>query len=426
MLEGYKNYKETNIPWLKKMPSHWNSDRAKMMYLKMNRQVNINDDVITCFRDGVVTLRKNRRTTGFTESIKEIGYQGIKEGDLVIHVMDAFAGAIGVSDSNGKGTPVYSVCEAKNDFYNNHYYAYIIREMAKNGFILSLYRGIRERSSDFRYEVFRKQILPIPPRSEQDQIVRYLDWKISMINKYIEAKKKQIELLKEQKQALINEMLTKNKGEKIKFKHRFKLFRGLNITKEDLLDSGIPCISYGEIHLKYGFEVNPNIHLLRCVDKRYLKTNPTSLMKYGDFAFADTSEDIAGSGNFTFLNSNTQAFAGYHTIIARPNKEINYRYFAYYFDSILFRKQIQQNVNGVKVYSITQRILNDAYILLPLEDKQKSVVIYLDQQCECIDKLVNKINKEIELFTEYRTCLISDVVTGKVNVQLVEAREVVV
>ena len=74
--------------------------------------------------------------------------------------MDAFAGAIGVSDSDGKGTPVYSVCTALGD-YNNHYYAYILREMAKRGFIQSLYRGIRERSSDFRFDVFGKQYLPI-------------------------------------------------------------------------------------------------------------------------------------------------------------------------------------------------------------------------------------------------------------------------
>jgi len=183
MLKGYREYKETEIPWLQEMPSHWHSQRAKTMYIKINRPVNENDDVVTCFRDGVVTLRKNRRTTGFTESFKEIGYQGIKKGDLVIHVMDAFAGAIGVSDSNGKGTPVYSVCIAKGN-YNNYYYAFVVREMAKRGFIQSLYRGIRERSSDFRYEVFGKQLLPIPSRAEQDQIVRYLDWKVSQINNF--------------------------------------------------------------------------------------------------------------------------------------------------------------------------------------------------------------------------------------------------
>ena len=198
----------TKIPWLGKMPIHWEIMRAKYMFRKESRAVSDSDEVVTCFRDGIVTLRKNRRTTGFTESIQEFGYQAIRKGDLVIHVMDAFAGAVGVSDSDGKGTPVYNVCTAKGDF-NNYYYAHVIREMAKTGFIQSLYRGIRQRSSDFRFEIFAAQYMPEPPRSEQDQIVRYLDWQVSRTNKLISALKKQIALLKEQKQVIINEAVTR-------------------------------------------------------------------------------------------------------------------------------------------------------------------------------------------------------------------------
>lgn len=178
-----------SMPWISSMPVHWEALRAKNMFIRQNRAVREEDDVVTCFRDGTVTLRKNRRMTGFTESIQWSGYQGVRNGDLVIHVMDAFAGAIGVSDSDGKSTPVYNVCTAKLDI-NNHYYAYLLREMARTGFIQSLYRGIRERSSDFRFEVFADLFLPLPPRDEQDQIVRYLDWKVSQINKLIGAKRR--------------------------------------------------------------------------------------------------------------------------------------------------------------------------------------------------------------------------------------------
>ena len=92
------------------------------MFRKQKRPVSGEDEVVTCFRDGQVTLRKNRRTTGFTESLTEVGYQGIKKGDLVIHQMDAFAGAIGVSDSDGKGTSVYHCCTPKGK-YDVYYYA---------------------------------------------------------------------------------------------------------------------------------------------------------------------------------------------------------------------------------------------------------------------------------------------------------------
>ena len=99
--------KDSGIPWIGQIPVHWNIRRAKFMFKKEKREVRSTDRVITCFRDGQVTLRENRRTTGFTESITEIGYQGIRKGDLIIHQMDAFAGSIGVSDSDGKGTSVY-------------------------------------------------------------------------------------------------------------------------------------------------------------------------------------------------------------------------------------------------------------------------------------------------------------------------------
>ena len=94
-MKRYPKYKDSGISWLGQIPEHWDVKRAKFMFLKNKRKCSEGDEVITCFRDGQVTLRKNRRTTGFTESEKYDGYQGIKKGDLVIHQMDAFAGSIG-------------------------------------------------------------------------------------------------------------------------------------------------------------------------------------------------------------------------------------------------------------------------------------------------------------------------------------------
>ena len=203
----YERYKPTNQKWLEEIPAHWEIHRGKYLYEKAQRPVNDSDDIVTCFRDGVVTLRKNRRLTGFTESLKEIGYQGVRKGDLVIHVMDAFAGSIGVSDSDGKCTPVYNVCVAKCNI-NNHYYSYLLKEMARSGYIQSLYRGIRERSSEFRFDVFARQYFPLPPRDEQDAIVCYLDDKCSKIDRAINLKRKQIKLWQEYKARLISDVVT--------------------------------------------------------------------------------------------------------------------------------------------------------------------------------------------------------------------------
>jgi len=216
-MRKYSEYKYSGVKWIGDVPKHWEVLRAKNMFVRMSREVRNEDDVITCFRDGEVTLRKNRHIEGFTASFKEIGYQGIRKGDLVIHQMDAFTGSIGVSDSDGKGTPVYICLQPKGN-YSNNYYAYLLREMARAGFIKSLYRGIRERSSDFRYETFAKLFLPIPPLTEQRAIVSYLDGKVGQIDTFVAKQTQQIELLKELKQAVIANAVTKGIDNKAKLK----------------------------------------------------------------------------------------------------------------------------------------------------------------------------------------------------------------
>ena len=200
--------KATNIPWLPEIPEHWKIKRGKNLFNKEQRPIEEGDDIVTCFRDGEVTLRKNRRTTGFTEATDYSHYQHICKGDLVIHQMDAFAGASGVSDSDGMGTPVLSVCTAKVEGLNHYYYAYILRLMGKNNFILSLYRGIRERSSDFRFETFAKQYLPVPPASEQNEIVEFINERSSKIDTLASKLYQEIESIKEYKQRLISDVVT--------------------------------------------------------------------------------------------------------------------------------------------------------------------------------------------------------------------------
>lgn len=197
----------SGISWIGNIPEHWEVKRAKNMFVRKTREVREFDEIITCFRDGTVTLRTNRRTEGFTESFKEIGYQGIRKGDLVIHQMDAFAGAIGVSDSDGKGTPVYICLQPIGDC-SNEYYSYLLREMARAGYIKSLYRGIRERSSDFRYETFARLSLPLPPLSEQEAIVTYIQRKTEEIDRLIAMTEQEIARIKELKQSLISDVVT--------------------------------------------------------------------------------------------------------------------------------------------------------------------------------------------------------------------------
>lgn len=200
-----------------------------------------------------------------------------------------------------------------------------------------------------------------------------------------------------------------------KIRYMFSFDKGLTITKENLQDEGIPCVNYGEVHSRYGFEVDPAIHPLKCVSELYLTSSQKSLLSKGDFIFADTSEDVDGSGNFTQLISDGVTFAGYHTIIVRPNDRQGHRFYAYLFDSKELRTQIRHAVKGVKVFSITQAILRGIDIWLPSIGEREKIASFLDHETTKIDTLIAKQQELIKLLKEKRQAVISHAVTKGLN-----------
>ncbi len=196
-----------------------------------------------------------------------------------------------------------------------------------------------------------------------------------------------------------------------RFRDLFDFGKGLSITKENLQSEGVPCVNYGEVHSKYGFEINPQKHELQCVNQDYLKSSPKSLLDKGDFVFADTSEDIEGSGNFTQLTSDDTVFAGYHTVICRPLGGNDYRYLAYFLDSESYRKQIQRSVKGVKVYSVTKSILKNTKIWFPDIKVQRKISKFLDKKTTQIDEAIAIKERQIALLKERKQIIIQKSLT---------------
>ena len=200
--------RDSGIQWIGEMPSHWKTIRGKYILTYMQKPVREDDGVITCFRDGEVTLRSNRREDGFTMSDKEIGYQGIDVGDLVVHGLAGFAGSIGISDSRGKASPVLNVLDTKQ---NKRYIMYYLRSMAYSDVFLALATGIRVRSCDLRWNKLAELSYPVPPLEEQQAIVDRIDSVIEKTDAVIADKKSQLEILDEYKKSLIFEYVTGKK-----------------------------------------------------------------------------------------------------------------------------------------------------------------------------------------------------------------------
>ena len=205
--------------------------------------------------------------------------------------------------------------------------------------------------------------------------------------------------------------------EVVPFKSYFKLSKGLNITKENLVPNGIPVISYGQIHSKTNTGTAVNADLIRYVPKDFLETNPNCLLSVGSFIFADTSEDKEGCGNAVYVNDETNPFlfAGYHTIIANPKQYIKNKYLAYLFLTDCWRTQIRSVVTGIKVYSINQKCLNASTIICPPLSEQQRIATYLDTKCGEIDELIGIQEKFIEELKSYKQSVITEAVTKGLN-----------
>ena len=421
----YENYKETSIKWIVSIPAHWKTIRGKNLYQKANRPPRDTEEVVTCFRDGQVTLRKNRRTAGFTESLKEIGYQGVRKGDLVIHVMDAFAGSIGVSDSDGKGTPVYSVCTAKVDL-NNYYYAYLLREMARTGYIQSLYRGIRERSSDFRFDIFAAQFYPVPPREEQDQIVSYLDWQTSRINKLIHGYQREIKLLEERKLTIINDAVVHGINPQSERAESKASWMGLVPTtwKQMRMKN-----FFKEINVRSADGKEPHLSMsqkLGLVTDEENIGRPLLSESYAGAKLCEKDDLVlnrlkAHLGVFALAPIQGIVSPDY-TVLRLDKKLIIPKYAEYLFKSSDCRKELRIRVRGIVegFWRLYTEDLGSIPVCLPDIEEQKSILQYIDSKSVALNVAITEITKQIELLKEYRTRLISDVVTGQMDVRGIE------
>lgn len=195
--------------WIEQGNEDWKKTKFKYLFQRVSRPTKVDDDVITAFRDGQVTLRAKRRSAGYTFADKESGYQGIEPGDLVIHAMDGFAGAIGVSDSRGKGSPVLSVLTPQNasEVYPP-FWAHYLRNLAHTGYIASLSKGIRERSTDFRWRDAANLSVMCPSARKQQEIAFLLDEQLAKHKEIHQKTKTSIEALKEYRTSLIAAAVT--------------------------------------------------------------------------------------------------------------------------------------------------------------------------------------------------------------------------
>lgn len=416
-----REMKDSGIEWIGKAPAKWNYVRGKYILKYMQKPVKINDGVITCFRNGEVTLRRNRREEGFTMADKEIGYQGVDVGDLVVHGMDGFAGAIGISDSCGKASPVLNVLDSTE---NKRYVMYYLRSMAYGEVFSALATGIRVRSCDLRWNKLSELIYPVPPLDEQKSIVCFLDNKCSEIDVISADIQKEIEILEQYKRSVVTETVTK----------------GLNPDAE-MKDSGVPwigkmpanwaCIK-GKYILKYMQKpVKPDDGVITCF--RDGEVTLRSNRREDGFTMADKEIGYQGidvgdlvvhgmdgfAGAIGISDSRGKASPVLNVLDSRQNK----KYIMYYLRSMAYGDIFAALATGIRVRSCDLRWNKLSVLLYPVPplEEQAEIVQYIEDTLNKVNGVIGEKKHQLTVIDSYKKSLIYEYVTGKKEVPLYES-----
>ena len=420
--------KDSGIEWIGAIPDDWELKKIKYILKSRNennKPIKSKNILSLTAKQGVVPLAEkegggNKPKADFT------GYKLTYPGDIVMNSMNILSGSVGLSRCFGCVSPVYYMLRPYNIKYDVRFFNYIFQTTVFQRSLIGLGNGILIKESDNgNLNTIRMRIpldklgnlyLPVANGEEQKKIADFLDNKCDKIEEIKSTLTQEIEKLEEYRKSIISESVTGNYS-KVKLKYCCDFNKGLSITKADLVDSGLPVINYGQIHSKQNISVNLNEDLIRYISDDILFNNISLANKY-EFIFADTSEDIEGCGNFVFNSINRNIYAGYHTILVRNKDERIYNHFlAYLFKSYKWKSQIESRVMGIKVYSITQRILKDTSIVIPPLEEQKEIVKYLDDKCSKIDEIIEIKKEQIDKIDEYKKSLIYEYVTGKKRVE---------
>lgn len=412
-----RKMKDSGIEWIGEIPEGWSIARGKHILTLLQRAVFPTDGVITCFRDGEVTLRSNRREDGFTVSLKEIGYQGIEPGDLVVHGMDGFAGSIGISDSRGKSSPVLVVLDSSQD---KKYLMYYLRSMAYNNVFLALSTGIRVRSCDLKWNKLADLLYLVPPIVEQHKLVSFLDEKCSEIDAMLSKTRASIEEYKKLKQAVITQAVTKGVRGKREMKDSGVEWIGeipkewdiLNLVahtsmltpmrdRPENLDGPIPWIRIEDFDGKYISSSKASLG----VSKETVRSMNLKIYPVGTILC--TSSCIMGKCAIVSreLVSN-QRFIG---IIPDQNTCENFLYYLMLSNS----ERMNYLATGALQANLSRSSFEHLKVQFPSYQEQKEISDYLDTKCAEIDKLIAKKEQLVKELESYKKSLIYEVVTGK-------------
>ena len=403
-MRRYESYKDSGVEWLGEVPHCWDVKKVKNIFHLIVEPAAKNNqcELLSVYTDIGVKPRAELEERGNKASTTD-GYWIVKKGDIVVNKLLAWMGAIGLSEYDGVTSPAYDILRPHQQI-NGKFFHYLFRtplclsEFKKNS------RGIMDMRLRLYFEELGNIYIPFPSYPEQQKIAQFLDDKTAKIDQAVDLAEKQIALLKEHKQILIQNAVT----------------RGLN-PDVPLKDSGVEWIGKVPEH----WEVKKI--------KAFAKINNGLDYKA---VIAEEGYPVYGSGG-QFAYANTYLYDGEAVLLGRKgtidkplyindkfwtvdtmfysvcNNKVSTKFFYYCCCSII---PFQYYSTSTALPSMTQSDILNHKVTFPSLKEQYQIADYLDKQTAKIDQAIALKTAHIEKLKEYKSVLINDVVTGKVQV----------
>lgn len=422
-MSGYAEYREVNLPWLKAVPAHWEMRRNKNIFTEQKEIVgerSADYTLLSLTLNGIIP-RDMDGGGKFPESFDK--YKIVKNGDMAFCLfdIDETPRTVGLSGYNGMLTGAYTIMRVSNINARFIYYYYLALDNGK--MLRPLYTGLRKT---ININTFQSTKVPVPPRSEQDQIVRFLDWKVSSINKLINIKKKEIKAIDALKRSMVSHAITRGLTADAPMKYSGVKWLGdipahWKITKLRQILHPVSEKNHPEFPLLS--VVREQGVILRDVEDKEANHNfiPDDLSGYkvvrkGQFAMNKMKAWQGSYGVSDYIGIVSPAYFIFD--IAFENLE----YFHYAIRSKVYVNFFAQASDGIRVgqWDLQMDKMKEIPFIVPPADEQIAIVKYIKQALPQYDAAIEKLTEEVAVLEEYKNKIIADTVTGKIDVRSIE------
>lgn len=433
----YPNYKESDVEWLGSIPEHWKIVKAKRILREVSIKNHPDEPLLAATQTKGVIPKSLYENTTVTASKNFETLKLVRKGDFVISLR-SFQGGIEYAHYQGIISSAYTILEPQEEVIHN-YYRYLLKSKRYISGLTLLVTGIRE-GQNIDTSKFKDSFLPLPPKEEQTAIARFLDYKLAKINRFIQKKKQLIKLLNEQKAAIINQAVTKGLDPNAKMKdsgiewlgeipehwekHKLKYLISKPIAgawgaEPQNDDNDITCVrvaDFSEYEIKTD---NLTIRNIEAKSEQILKPGDLLLEKSGGGEKTPVGRVVLFNQSFKAVTSNF--VSKFSTKIDLVSSE----YLLYIFKLI---NSVRWNFRSLKQTTGIQNIdtyqYMDNWVFIPKIEEQKIIVNHIKSEFKILDETISKIEKEIALVEEYKTALIAEAVTGKIDVRGYEVPEI--